>query len=179
MNPASFYKSDPWLNPFREIIDKRADKYLAKEKQLTGKGSLVEFAMGHYYYGLHLTDGQWVMREWAPNATSIYLIGTFNGWKHKKEFLMKRINSHGDWEITLPFGTLKHEDLFKLLISWEGGKGERIPSYATRVIQDDKTKIFSAQVWHPEEQYIWEVPTFNAKKTAPVIYEAHIGMATS
>jgi len=96
MNPASFYKSDPWLNPFREIIDKRADKYIAKEKQLTGKGSLVEFAMGHYYYGLHFTDGQWVIREWAPNATSIYLIGTFNGWKHKKEFLMKRINSHGD-----------------------------------------------------------------------------------
>jgi len=179
MNPASFYKSDPWLNPFREIIDKRADKYIAKEKQLAGKGSLVEFAMGHHYYGLHLIDGQWVFREWAPNATSIFLTGTFNGWKHTKEFQMKRINSQGDWEITLSFETLKHEDLFKLFISWDGGKGERIPAYATRVIQDDKTKIFSAQVWHPDKEYIWEAPLFNAKKTAPVIYEAHIGMATS
>ncbi len=179
MNPASFYKSDPWLNPFRGIIDKRIDKYIEKEKQLTGKGSLVEFAMGHYYYGLHLINGQWVFREWAPNASSIYLTGTFNGWKHKKEFLMKRINANGDWEITLPFEALKHEDLFKLFISWEGGKGERIPSYASRVVQDEKTKIFSAQVWHPQEEYVWEVPHFNVKKTAPVIYEAHIGMATS
>lgn len=179
MQPASFCKYDPWLNPFRGIIDNRIDKYIEKEKQLTGNGSLVEFAMGHYYYGLHLTEGQWVFREWAPNATSIYLIGTFNGWKQKKEFLMSRINSQGDWEITLPFETLKHEDLFKLLIIWEGGKGERIPAYASRVVQDDKTKIFSAQVWHPTEEYIWEVPFFNAKKTAPVIYEAHIGMATS
>jgi 1,4-alpha-glucan branching enzyme len=179
MNPAGFYISDPWLKPFRDIINKRIDKCILKEKQLIGKGTLVEFAMGHYYYGLHLIDRQWVFREWAPNATSIYLIGTFNGWKHKDEFLMKRVNSQGDWEITLPFEALKHEDLFKLLVSWEGGKGERIPAYATRVVQDDKTKIFSAQVWNPEVEYKWEIPLFNATQTAPVVYEAHIGMATS
>ena len=179
MNPASFYISDPWLKPFRDIIDKRIDKCNLKEKQLTGNGTLVDFAMGHHYYGLHLIDGQWIFREWAPNAKSIYLIGTFNGWEQKKEFLMVRINSQGDWEITLPFGALKHEDLFKLLIIWEGGKGERIPAYATRVVQDDKTKIFSAQVWNPEVVYNWEIPMFTATHTAPVVYEAHNGMASS
>ena len=66
----------------------------------------------------------------------------------------------------------------KLSVHWEGGKGERIPSYANRVVQDDKTKIFSAQVWQPNEQYKWKIKDFKAPDTAPVIYEAHIGMAT-
>ena len=84
----------------------------------------------------------------------------------------------GDWEIILPSEVLKHGDLFKLSVHWEGGKGERIPSYANRVVQDDKTKIFSAQVWQPEEEYKWNIIDFKAPETAPVIYEAHIGMAT-
>ena len=92
--------------------------------------------------------------------------------------MMKRINQYGDWEIILPSEALKHGDLYKLSVHWEGGKGERIPSYANRVVQDDNTKIFSAQVWHPDEEYKWKIKDFE-DKTAPVIYEAHIGMATS
>ena len=62
------------------------------------------------------------------------------------------------------------------------GKEERGNGFhpmPTRVVQDDKTKIFSAQVWHPEKQYKWKINDFKAPDTAPVIYEAHIGMATS
>ena len=67
------------------------------------------------------------------------------------EYKMQRINDNGDWEITLQLSALKHGDLYKLSVHWEGGKGERIPSYATRLFQDDKTKIFSAQVWDPPD----------------------------
>ena len=35
----------------------------------------------------------------------------------------------------------------------EGGRGERIPAWANRVVQDDNTKIFSAQVWAPEKPF--------------------------
>ena len=112
----------------------------------------VDFAMGHYYYGLHQDNDNWVFREWAPNAKSIFLTGIFTGWKEKEEYMMKRINPQGDWEIILPPEALKHGDLFKLSVHWEGGKGERIPSYANRVVQDDKTKIFSAQVWNPSNR---------------------------
>jgi 1,4-alpha-glucan branching enzyme len=178
MNPASFYISDPWLNPFTGIIDKRIGRCLSKEKHLIGNGSLCEFAMGHHYYGLHRNNNSWIFREWAPNAKSIFLIGEFTGWKEKHEFMMKRINPMGDWEITLPLNSLKHGDLFKLSIHWDGGKGERIPSYANRVVQDDKTKIFNAQVWQPEEQYKWKIKDFKPSSIAPVIYEAHVGMAT-
>jgi len=178
MKPSSFYISDPWLNPFKDIIDKRIGKCLAKEKQLIGKGNLEDFAMGHYYYGLHFNNESWILREWAPNAKSIFVTGNFSGWKEKDEFRMKMINQNGDWELILPGNILNHGDLFKLLVHWNGGKGERIPSYAHRVVQDEKTKIFSAQVWHPEQQYVWNINEFKNDTTAPVIYEAHIGMAT-
>jgi len=179
MNTTSFYMSDPWLKPFTEAIDRRIAKCLSKEKKLIANGTLCDFAMGHYYYGLHRNNDSWVFREWAPNANQIFVIGVFTGWKEKPEFMMNRINSAGDWEIILSPQALRHGDLYKLSIHWEGGNGERIPSYANRVIQDEKTKIFNAQVWQPEEKYIWEADISNAPLRAPVIYEAHIGMATS
>jgi len=179
MNPAPFYNTDSWLNPYTNAIDKRIEKCLAKEKHLTGKGSLSDFAMGHHYYGLHHAKDSWILREWAPNAQKIFLSGTFTEWKEKEAFMMKKINANGDWELILSLNSLSHGDLFKLSVHWEGGKGERIPSYATRVVQDEKTKIFSAQVWQPDEQYKWIKKKFTPEHTAPVIYEAHVGMATS
>ena len=46
------------------------------------------------------------------------------------------------------------------------------------MIQDDQTKIYSAQVWNPKETYRWKNP-IPKKIENPLIYEAHIGMATS
>jgi len=178
MNPTSFYRFDPWLDPFKETIDKRIEKSLSKEKHLVGKSSLIDFAMGHYYYGMHREKDHWIFREWAPNAKSIFLTGVFTGWKENEDYLMKRINSNGDWEIILPMEALNHGDLYKLSVHWDGGKGERIPSYANRVVQDDNTKIFNAQVWHPANKYQWKIKDFVTPVTAPVIYEAHIGMGT-
>jgi 1,4-alpha-glucan branching enzyme len=179
MKSVSFYTTDPWLKPFTGTIDRRMEKCLAKEKQLTGNGTLVNFAMGHHYYGLHRIENKWVFRESAPNAKNIYITGNFTGWNDKEEFRMKRVNDAGDWEIILPPEALRHGDLFKLSMHWEGGNGERIPSYANRVVQDNNTKIFTAQVWQPEQQYVWRSNEAAAEATAPVIYEAHIGMATS
>jgi len=178
MNTSSFYNTDPYLKSFTDKIDKRINKCILKEEKLVGDGSLQGFAMGHYYYGLHRNKNNWVIREWAPNATKIFITGIFSGWEEKTEYMMKRVNSQGDWEITLPLKALKHEDLFKLSVHWEGGKGERIPSYANRVVQDNMTKIFSAQVWKPEKPYKWNIEEFIAPATAPLVYEAHIGMAT-
>ena len=179
MNTTSFYLSDPWLNPFTEVIDRRISKCLLKEKQLAGNGTLCDFAIGHYYYGLHRYNDTWVFREWAPNAKSIFVIGAFTGWKERQEFSMNRINQMGDWELFFVPGVLNHGDLYKLSIHWDGGSGERIPSYANRVVQDDKTKIFNAQVWQPENKFIWNCENFIPSSPSPVIYEAHIGMASS
>ena len=83
--------------------------------------SLAEFAAGHEYFGLHFRENEWHFREWAPNATAIYLIGDMTGWREKKEFALERINKEGVWEIRLPAGSLKHGDLYRLSVHWDGG----------------------------------------------------------
>lgn len=178
MTSGKFYTLDSWLKPFSVLIDSRNNLCRQKERSLAGNGTLADFALGHLYYGLHRKNDEWIFREWAPNATAIFLTGTFSNWKEKPDYELKRINRHGDWQIILPPESLKHGDLYKLSVHWKGGKGERIPSYATRLFQDDVTKIFSAQVWSPDEPYIWKLPDFVPEPNAPVIYEAHIGMAT-
>ena len=178
MNPVKFYEADPWLDPFKCTIDSRISKCKAMERHLAGSGSLAEFAMGHYYYGLHFAKDEWIFREWAPNASTIFITGSFNNWQEQEDYRLKRLNRYGDWELRVPASLMNHRDLYKLSVYWQGGHGERIPSYATRVVQDDTTKIFSAQVWNPAGQYKWQIEDFKPVVTAPLVYEAHIGMAT-
>ena len=169
---------DPWLEPFEPAIQGRHDSVLRKEKELTrGRTSLSDFADGHLYFGLHRTEkGRWVLREWAPNATAIYLVGTFNDWQEREDYAFKRVSGTGNWEIKLAKDKLHHGDLYKMVVHWEGGQGERIPAWTRRVVQDDVTKIFSAQVWAPEEEYQFRHKKFKPQNKTALIYEAHIGM---
>lgn len=172
-------KNDPWLEPFNDAIQGRYDHLMWKINDLTqgGKQTLAQFADGHNYFGLHRTPRQWVIREWAPNATDIYLIGDFNDWKESEDYKFKRISESGNWELKLPGKALKHQDLYKLKVYWNGGEGERIPAWVRRVVQDEETKIFSAQVWAPKTPYEWKKKNFKANKDPLLIYECHIGMA--
>lgn len=172
-------KNDPWLEPYAEAIEGRHNYVQKREKDITlnGKMSLSDFADGHLYFGLHKTAKNWIFREWAPNATEIYLIGDFNDWQKTDAYKLYRIEN-GQWEIKLPLKAMKHGDLFKLYIHWNGGESERIPAWITRVVQDDNTKIFSAQVWAPEEPYSFKKKKFKPDTDPLLIYECHIGMAT-
>jgi len=173
-----FYENDPFLNPYRTDIERRRRNIIKREIALAGGATnLAGFACGHHYFGLHFLEQQWVFREWAPGADSVFLIGDITGWKEKDGFALKRINREGVWEICLPAEKLKHLDLYRLFIRWPGGEGNRIPSYATRVVQDSQTLIFNAQVWSPAVPYKWNCKNFTRPKEAPLIYEAHIGMA--
>jgi len=178
MNTLNLIKNDPWLEPFADAINGRHEHFLYKEKQLTKnhRKTLADFAEGHLYFGLHKTEKNWVLREWAPNAKEIFVIGTFNGWQEDPAFAMKP-KKDGNWEIKLPLDALHHEDLFKLKVKWDGGEGERIPAWATRVVQDDATKIFSAQVWDPAEPYQAKVKKFKPDTNPLLIYECHVGMS--
>lgn len=172
-------KNDPWLKPYNEAIEGRYNYVLKRESDLTdnGKISLSEFASGHLYYGLHHNGKSWTFREWAPNATAIYLIGDFNNWQKLDDYRLTR-KENGDWEIKLTSGKIKHGDYYKLLMCWDGGEAERIPAWVTRVVQDEQTKIFSAQVWEPENPYEFKKKTFKPHTDPLLIYECHIGMAT-
>ncbi len=170
-------KNDEWLRPFAPAIEGRHQRVADKIQQLTrGKKTLADFADGHLYFGLHKMSREWVLREWAPNATDIYLIGTFNDWKETEEYRFKRVPGTGNWEIRLPLSKLHHQDLYKMSVHWNGGQGERIPAWCRRVVQDDVTKIFSAQVWAPAKPYEMKKKNFRPSKNPLLIYEAHVGM---
>jgi len=170
--------NDPYLEPYEDAIVGRHNHALWKIDQLTdgGRRTLSDFASGYDYYGLHHTKSGWTFREWAPNATDIYLVGDFNQWEEREEYRCRRIEDTGNWEINLPEKAMKHGDLYKMHVKWQGGQGERIPAWATRVVQDEQSKIFSAQVWAPKA-YRWHKRKFTPTKDPLLIYECHIGMA--
>ncbi|MCC8153480.1 MAG: alpha amylase C-terminal domain-containing protein [Tannerellaceae bacterium] len=173
-------KNDPWLAPYKDVIEGRHQYVVNKKNVLTqdGKITLSDFASGYLYFGLHKTPEGWIFREWTPNATAIYLTGTFNDWKKEEAYRMQRLEN-GVWEIVLKEDLLRHEDLFKLWVEWPGGAGERIPAWIRRVVQDDQTKIFSAQVWNPEQSYQFKKKKFKPDTAPLLIYECHIGMSTN
>ena len=173
-------ENDPWLEPYESPIQGRYEYAKWKLRELTKEtnGSLSDFADGYLYYGLHrIEGGEWVLREWAPNATAIYLLCDDNGWTKDEAYRLSALGN-GSWEVTLPADTLAHGTHYKLLVEWEGGSGLRIPAWADYVVQDPETHLFSAVVWDPERPF-----TFRSKRPTLgheplLIYECHIGMAT-
>jgi len=176
--PLSRLGDDAYLAPYIDAIKARGERARVMEQRLTGGAtSLADFASGHEYFGLHRQGDGWVFREWAPNATSICMVGTFSGWRECAEYELRRIDGQGTWEIRVPGSAVHHGDLYRLRVRWSGGEGDRIPAYARRVVQDTSTNIFNAQAWEPEHPYVWKHPTPPRPVPVPLIYEAHVGMA--
>lgn len=181
MKSLKLIQSDSYLQPFAVAIEGRYNYALQREKGLTSGMKLSDWANGHMYYGLHKVGKKWIIREWAPNATAIYLVGDCNGWQKDEAYRLQPVEN-GVWEATFAEKMLKHEQLYKLLVEWQGGCGERIPSYARRVVQDPVTKLFAAQVWEPVEVKYEKLKVKGAKRRKAgdplFIYECHIGMSS-
>lgn len=169
--------ADPWLSPFHADLQERLGHTIAYAHKLFGAGSIEEFANGHQHFGLHKTDTGWVLREWAPNATKIYLLGDFSNWETSEDFAFQQ-TADGEWEITLPADALNHGDHYKLRVYWKDGDGYRVPAWATYVVQDAETGLFDAVVWQPEQPYVWHDSNFQPSIDPPLIYEAHIGISS-
>jgi len=181
MKLLNILKNDPWLAPYTDAIQGRHEDAISKLKQLTASsGTLVDFANAHKYFGLHCqSDGSWVFREWAPNATAITLIGDFSDWKALPEYRLQKVDDglNGVWEGHFAANDIRDGQLYKMLVEWPGGIGERIPAYATRVMQDPETAIFTAQVYSPKRSFVWHDKDFEPDTAPLLIYECHIGMA--
>lgn len=172
-------RNDPWLQPHAEAIEGRHNDVIRKYDELTANtdGSLVKFANAYKYFGLHrLPSGNWVFRDFLPNATKVMLIGDFTDWKDDERYALTRLED-GTFEGKFKADMIHNGDLYKMRVFWEGGQGDRIPVYANRVVQDPDTKIFSAEVYEPEEPYKFKVKRFSPDTKPLLIYEAHIGMA--
>ena len=169
---------DSYLAPYSLSIEGRYQYFVRREREFTknGRQTLSDFASGYLYFGLHRTSTGWVFREWAPNATKIVLIGDFSNWEERPEYELKPL-AGGVWERKMPRKALAHGQHYKMKVYWKGGCGERIPAWVRRVVQDETTKIFCAQVWAPEQEYQFKHKKFVPKRTPLLIYECHIGMA--
>jgi len=177
MSTPQLIKNDPWLKGYENAIKGRLDRTRKLEKTLIkSHNSLADYADGHNFFGMTEESKMFVFREWMPNAEELFLIGTFNNWQKSEEF---KFNKKGLYfELKVPKKRIAHGDLYKLFAIWPGGSGERIPAYCKRAVQDDETKIFSAQIWRPDKPYKWQIKKFVPKSQTPIIYEAHVGMAT-
>ncbi|MBR4994563.1 MAG: alpha amylase C-terminal domain-containing protein [Alistipes sp.] len=174
---------DEWLHPVADSVAERHNRYLSRKDAIEQQaGSLVDYANGYKYFGWQWDDelSGWWFREWLPEAYDVFIFGDFNSWQRTQLRLDKDRN--GVWSIFLPeamYGhLLTHCSLYKLHIHGANGWYDRIPAYATRVVQDEETKNYTAQFWNPTQQYEWQNEKFDASKIGSLlIYEAHVGMA--
>lgn len=169
-------KIDPYLNPYEKDIKLRLDNYAAKKQELLKDvSSLKEFANGYMYFGLQKTENGFVFREWAPEADAMFLTGDFNGWDIYANPLKKLGN--GIFEIELPENTIKKGEKFQAVVLKNGTPLRRIPSYATRVVQDKDTYLWCAEIDDClYDDFDWTDRNFKPQAT-PYIYECHIGMS--
>jgi len=168
-------KDDVALEHYWGKIMHRKRKAADLKQHLCGNQSLANFSSGHEFFGLHKTNDGWVLRDWAPNATHIYVIGDFSDWQEQDAYLMQK-GKDGVWTIKFPKNTLKHEMHYRLSIHWDGGHGDRLPAWCRREVQDEQTHIFNAQVWDAPA-YLWQHPDCPHNEQ-PIIYEAHVGMSS-
>ena len=173
---------DEWLQPVEAQMNLRHERYERKMADIgRSAGSLVDYANGYRYFGWQwddVLDGWW-LREWLPGAHDVYVFGDFNNWQ-RTEIRMQR-DAHGVWSAFFPEAMyrdrLRHGSLYKLHVHGDNGWKDRIPAYATRVVQDEATKNYTAQFWAPEP-FDWQGDAFDASKNGSLmIYEAHVGMA--
>ena len=167
---------DPYLMPYEKDIQLRSSLYKEKKAELLKtEKKLSDFANGHKYFGFHRIESGWVYREWAPAAEKMYLTGDFNDWDTESH-AMERLEN-GVFEIFIDGkDSLKVGQKVQAIVISGGKMLRRIPTYATRVVQDPITYLWCAEIEDTFSSFPWTDKGFKAEKT-PFIYECHIGMS--
>ena len=177
-SPYGIIDIDPYLAPFSGEIDLRMNRLKERRWQLVQDAkTLTDFANGAMFYGIHRTENGWVVREWLPGADEVCLIGDFNDWNQNSHPLTRKDN--GVWEIQLTGrDALRHGQYLKLWVRRADSWFERLPAYSTKLDMDQRFMKLCTQVWDPEEPFAWTDGDFASRPAeAPLIYEAHVGMA--
>ncbi|CAH1246328.1 GBE1 [Branchiostoma lanceolatum] len=177
------YDLDSYLKPFDKEIKRRYKCFVDLLEHINQhEGGLEKFSRGYEHFGIHVTeDGGVVMREWAPGAEELYLMGDFNEWDKTSRSFKKL--PFGKWELVLPpkddgSCPLDHLSKYKLVVKDKHGHLlERICPWAKYTIPCNETKIYEATFWNPPEKYVFQQPR---PKPSPSlrIYESHVGISS-
>ncbi len=171
---------DGWLAPYEYEIEDRQNRFFRAEDHINNSfKSLLAYAAAHQYLGLHYdAEAQgWHYREWAPNVEEMHLIGDFNQWNRTSHPMIK--DESDVWSIFISNESdcvIQHLQNIKVQVTCNGNQLDRIPAYINYALQDEETKDFSGTIWSPEKKYQWK-NGFKGLKSAPIIYECHVGMS--
>jgi 1,4-alpha-glucan branching enzyme len=170
---------DPWLEPHQAVIERRMQQFSETLADIEARSkTLAAYATGHKIAGIHFNSVSqlWCIREWAPAAQGVSLIGDFNNWDRAAHPLTA--TQQGVWKLDLPAEALAHGQKVKLhIIGADGSRRDRIPACIRRAVQDPTTHDYCGQIWNPPQPYVWQHRFDPASITAPLIYESHVGMA--
>ncbi|MFK7740167.1 MAG: alpha-amylase family glycosyl hydrolase [Planctomycetota bacterium] len=196
-------QSDPLLQRYRPALERRmtATKALREVLRADGHGRLAEFADGHRRFGVVRDgagqDADWLVREWAPNATAVYLKGPFSDWQAKPAFALTRMaasgvagsgvagSTHGSagktglaaaddaggiFELRLPAETLAHGTPYRLEVHWPDSRG--ITTKGDRMPAYAQRVVhhednWDAEIWQPARPYAFQHKPPTRKAGAP------------
>ena len=80
------------------------------------------------YLGAHRTGGQMIFRVWAPGASSVFVIGDFNGWQ--EDTPMIRVTEGGVWEASMPENSVPAGCKYKFRVISAAGTHDKADPYA-------------------------------------------------
>ena len=93
-------QEDSWLQPLEPVLLARQQRLADRLAIITKEyGSLSKYATAHQRLGLHYDTKRrgYVVREWAPGAEAVSLVGDFNYWNRAADPLTKD-ETTGIWE---------------------------------------------------------------------------------
>ncbi len=144
---------------------------------------IANMAKGYEYFGAHVTaDKSFVMREWAPGAQEMWLMGDFNNW-NRHQFAFKKLD-FGRWEIKLPPNpkgecAIPHMSRIKLVIRSPNGEVvDRLDPWATYVLPTPE-HVFNHHFWNPPEDQVYKAKAKKPKRPKSLrVYECHVGISS-
>jgi 1,4-alpha-glucan branching enzyme len=135
---------------------------------------------GHEKFGSHylklLNKHGYYFAVWAPNATSVCVIGEFNGWKNYLHPLFVRLDKSGIWEGFIP--NIPEGTLYKYHITgFEGIETIKADPYANFAQKRPETASITKELYYKwsDENWMQKRKKHNALQAPWSVYEVHLG----
>lgn len=185
MTDFQIFKDNDWLGKYKNHIVQRYKNYkdsLDKINKLYG--SIDNFTESYKFYGLHHRDNAIYYKEWAPNASALYLAGDFNNWNVNDPKTKCDRDQYGCFSLCLPDGEdgtpqIPHNSKVRCFLELQDGtRLSRVPAWINYTYQNPETFNFDGVFWNPPKPFVFEHPWPEPRTNcAFLIYECHIGMA--
>ena len=113
---------------------------------------------------------------WAPNAKSVRVVGSFNGWNNKIHALYIRWDGSGIWEGFIP--GVRSGDLYKYhILTSKNARLEKGDPFALRWEEPPHTASMVADTWYEwsDKEWMHNRHEKNALNKPMSVYELHLG----